>query len=62
MVLILDSDSKGRGFESLRAGHLKTPLKSEPLRFGQQWCFCYKPRIYAGLRAIRFQIQIRQEN
>ena len=27
---------------------LKTPLESEPLRFGQQWRFCCKPSIYAG--------------
>lgn len=26
-----DSDSEGRGFESLRAGHMKTPLKYELL-------------------------------
>ncbi len=40
-----DSDSEERGFKSLRAGHMKTPLKSEPLQFGLQWCFVYKPCI-----------------
>lgn len=58
----LDWQSRGQGFKSPILHHMKTPLKSEPLRFGQQWCFCYKPCIYAGLRAIRFQIQTRQEN
>ena len=46
-----DSDSEGRGFESLRADHMKTPLESEPLRFGHQWCFCYKSCIYAAFQS-----------
>lgn len=41
---------------------MKTPLKSEPLRFRQQWCFCYKPSIYTGLRTIRMYFQTGQKN
>lgn len=45
------------GIFFVNASQMKTPLESEPLRFGQQWCFCHKLCIYAGSRAIGFQIQ-----
>ena len=58
----LRSGRRGRRFKSCRLDHMKAPLKPEPLRFGRQWCFCYKLCIYACSWAIRFQIQTGQEN
>ena len=29
--------------------HIKPPLSSEPLVFGYQWCFCYKPNVRVDL-------------
>lgn len=38
--------------------HIKLPLSSEPLVFGYQWCFCYKPnvRVDLGISHLRYCI------
>ena len=51
-----------RGFESLLLRHMKTPLKSEPLRFGRRWCFCYKFCIDTDSGIVGFSFQPGQEN
>ena len=43
---------------------MKTPLESEHLRVGHQWCFCYKSCIYAAFQGriffLLFGLKIRK--
>lgn len=53
-----------RGFRFPCVTVMKTPLKFEPLRFGRQWCFCYKSCIYAAFQGriffLLFGLKIRK--
>ena len=50
--------------------HMKTPLKSEPLRFGHRWCFCYKSqylcwlvsRLFSNLNGTRKLKKFKMQN
>ena len=39
--------------------HVKTPLKSEPLRVGHQWCFCHNPVFTCGYEISIFDVGCR---
>ena len=50
------NESQNDIFGSLSLRQMKTPLKSEPPRFGHQWCFCYNPSVCAASQALRHWI------
>ena len=51
-----------RRFKSCHPSHLKAPLKSEPPRFGHQWCFYYKTQYLCGFSRSHFLFASWTEN